>query len=147
MPLARDTIIEHVATRLAAPTDRVHPLDEGELPGWRVGSDIPESITPAFIDGSVNEHRLPIVAEGFVRAVDDSDAAAHALASAALAAIFAAPVPYGLQHEGTEVDFEEARAPTPGRQQAGESAVVAIRLRLSAHYFVAPSAPDSILSN
>jgi hypothetical protein len=138
MPLARDTVIEHVATRLGAPTDRVHPFDEGELPAWRVGSDIPESVTPAFIDGSVNEHRLPIVAEGFVRAVDDSDAAAHALASAALAAIFAAPVPYGLQHEGTEVD--------PGDPEH-EAATRAVRLRLSAHYFVAPSAPDSILSN
>jgi hypothetical protein len=138
MALARDTVIEHVATRLGAPTDRVHPLDEGELPTWRVGSDIPESVSPAFVDGSVNEHRLPIVAEGFVRAADDSDAAAHALASAALSALFTPPVPYGLQHEGTEVD--------PGDPEH-EAATRAVRLRLSAHYFVAPSAPDSILSN
>jgi hypothetical protein len=137
MTLARDTVIAHVATRLSAPTDQVRPFAEGELPGWRVGSDIPESVAPAFIDGSVDEHRLPIVAEGFVRSVDDADAAAHALASAALAAIFAPPVPYGLQHEGTEVETDPD----------AEAATRAVRLRLSAHYFVAPAAPDLILSN
>jgi hypothetical protein len=102
-----------------------------------VGTDVPESISSAALDGTIDEHRLPIVAEGFVRDVDDAPAAADALASSALAALFAPPVPYGLQHEGTEFDADAQHEASAG----------VIRLRLSALYFVNPAQPDILLSN
>jgi len=137
MTLARATVIAEVATRLSATADRLHPFAEGELPAWRVVTDIPESVNRASIDGTINEHRLPIAAEGFVRDVDATAAAADALASPALAALFAPPVPYGLQHEGTEFEADPD----------AEGAAGVIRLRLSAHYFVNPAQPDVLLSN
>lgn len=142
MPLAAAQIIDALAARLvpvAATAGRVYasrawPLDEASLPAWRVVA-ADELADRVGLDG-LHLHRLDIEATAYSRVVANLDDALHALASAGLAVLFAAPLPYDLACTGI------ARAIT----QEGEASVGAITLRLQATFYVYPAAPDTLIS-
>lgn len=143
MALAAATVIDALAARLTGLplagtrvyTARPWPLAEGELPAWLVVAD-GETVSLAQIDDSTNEHALAAIAVGKVRAVSNVDDAMHALAAEGIAALFAPPVPYGLQLDAIE------RQVTAD----GEAAIGEIALRLTARYWVNPATPESIYS-
>lgn len=144
MPLAAQTVVDAVVSRLSGATaaaDRVYsdhpwPFDISELPAWRVESE-DEPAQTATLSGAIAEYRPRIRASGVLRAIDGVDAAGNALVAQALPALFAAPVPYGL-----EIDGDVERLPA----SEGEAAVIRITLPLRAHYFAALAAPETILS-
>jgi hypothetical protein len=144
MALAAAQVIDALATRLSGATgagtsvftSRAWPLAESNLPAWRVTAGS-EEITGEGLGDRLGQHRLEVNASAYVRAVADLDDAMHALAVDALPALFAAPVPYGLELTG----IDRAMA------TAGEAAVGVITLRLRALYFTVPSAPETILSS
>lgn len=115
-------------------TSRWHPLSEAQLPCWRLYV-AQEDVLPATVDG-VNEHRLTVHVEGNLRAAVDADDAMHAMAAAALAALFAAPVPHALQL--LSIDRNVA--------SEAEASIARVRLRVQATFYAAPSAPETILS-
>lgn len=110
-------------------TSRTWPITEAELPAWRVTA-ADEAVEPATL-ANVNMHLLSVEAQALARATDDLDDVLHALAEAALPALFAAPVPYGLSLSGIDRQLSTE----------GEHAVGALTLRLVATYFVDPAAP------
>lgn len=142
MALAAATVVDALAARLTGLplagarvyTARPWPLSDPEVPAWRVAPE-GEAVTPAQIDG-LNEHALSVAAVGTVRATSNIDDAMHALAAEGLTALFAEPVPYGLQLDAIE------RQVTAD----GEAAVGEIALRLTARYWVSPQTPESIYS-
>jgi len=144
MALAAAQVIDAIAARISGATSagtrvytsRAWPLGEDSLPAWRVvaGSEV---VALVGLGDLLHEHHLDIEARAFVRAVADLDDAMHALALAALPAIFAAPVPYGLEHTGIEREMAAE----------GEAAVGVITLNLRAHFFTRPTAPQTILSS
>lgn len=144
MALAAAQVIDALAARIDALgaytgrvfTSRAWPLDEASLPAWRVTAE-DEEIGGATLGNYVHEHTLQVEARGYCRATANLDDAMHAMAVAALPVLFAAPVPYALEHKGI------------GREMAteGEAAVGVITLRLQAKFFTAPTAPETILSS
>lgn len=138
MALAAAQVIDALAARVAAlapaggvHTSRTWPLVT--LPAWRVfASD--ESVDEAMLSG-VNEHALDVEVQGSAHAVADLDDTLHAMASVALTALFAAPVPHQLQLTGIQ-----RRLATEG-----EAAVGRITLRVRATFYVDPAAPETIL--
>lgn len=144
MALAAAQVIDAIAARISGATSagtnvftsRAWPLAEGDLPACRVVAGA-EEITPEGLGDRLGQHLLDVHASFYARAVADLDDALHALAVAALPAIFAAPVPYGLTLQG--IDREMAKE--------GEAAVGVITLRLQALFFTVPSAPETILSS
>lgn len=141
MALAAAQVIDAVAERLVplpATAGRVHtsrawPISQDGLPAWRVTAE-DEAVDDVMLDGT-NQHQLTVAVRGLVRAVADLDDELHALAAAALAALFAPPAPYELQLTGIR------------RQMAteGESSVGVVTLLLRATYHVNPSAPEVII--
>lgn len=141
MTLAAATVVDALASRLAPMpatggrvyTSRAWPLAEADLPAWRVTAE-DEQVTPESLDG-VNTHSLVVSARAYARAAADLDDTLHALAASGLAILFAGTPPYSLQLDSIE------------RQLAteGEAAVGVITLNTRATYFVAPSAPETIL--
>jgi hypothetical protein len=138
MPIAAETVAELVRSRIGvtAHTDHPHPFDVSELPAWRVEYEI-EPVAAATLDGAVFEHRLEIHARGYVRAASSADAALNVIASAALDAIFAAPVPYGLE-PGGEIERR--------LEGEGEAATAVVDIPLRAHFFTSSADPNTILS-
>lgn len=142
MALAAAQVVSALAARINAQaavagrvqTSRVWPWAEHELPAVRVYA-ADEVVEPAQLD-RVNLHRLDIEAQFTALAVNDLDDELHALAADALPLLFAEPVPYGLQL--TAINRRLATE--------GEAAVGQITLQLSAIYFVAPAAPETIFS-
>lgn len=142
--LAAAQVIDAVAARISGATaagtnvftSRTWPLSEDMLPAWRVVAG-DEPIDPEALGQRIGRHQLEVLALGYVRAINDLDDAMHALAAAALPAIFADPIPYGMQHVGI------------GRETSteGEAAVGVITLRLSALYYTNPAEPETILSS
>jgi hypothetical protein len=138
MALAAAQVIDALAARVAplAPAGGVHtsrawPL--ATLPAWRVYA-MDEAVSEAFMAG-VNEHALQVDVQGSAQAAADLDDALHAMASAALAALFAAPVPHQLRLEGIQ-----RRLATEGEASVGR-----ITLRVLATFYVDPAAPDTIV--
>ncbi|MGK2897210.1 MAG: hypothetical protein ACSLE9_00785 [Burkholderiaceae bacterium] len=144
MALAAAQVIDAVAARISGATacgtnvftSRAWPIGEEILPAARITGD-KEEITGEGLGDRLGQHLLDINAAFYARAVADLDDALHALAVAALPAIFAAPVPYGLTLQG--IDRKMAKE--------GEAAVGVITLRLQALFFTVPSAPETILSS
>lgn len=136
--LAAETVANIVAARIGvnAFTSHPHPFAEADLPAWRVEYHL-EPTECASLDGDISQHTLSIKAKGYARATDDLDTALNALASSAMSAVFAAPVPYGLSLEG-EVTRDMA--------SEGQADVGVIELPIQALYFTRPSAPETILS-
>ena len=143
MALAAAQVIDTLATHLATLpaytgrvfTSRAWPLDADNLPAWRVTA-ANEEIDSATLADLIHEHVLDIEARGYCRSVADLDDVMHAMAVAALPALFAVPTPYGLAHKGIERDMATE----------GEAAVGVITLRMQARYFTRPTAPETILS-
>lgn len=96
MALAAAQVIDQVALRFGPTvaagqvfTDRAHPLDENQLPSWKIfGSQ--EAIEPATFDG-VEAHDLEVLALGYVKASSGLDDVMNALAAAALTQLYATP--------------------------------------------------------
>jgi hypothetical protein len=144
MPLATQTVADAIVARLSGATDaadRVYsdhpwPFAESELPAWRV-EVFEEPSQGAMLSGDTNEYRPRIVVSGVVRATDAVDAELNALVADALPALFAAPIPYGLELDG---EIERAHATEDA------AAVGRVSLPLRALYFAALTAPETILS-
>lgn len=142
MALAAQQVVDALAARLVpmvatagrVATSRTWPWAEAELPAWRVTAE-DEAIEEAATD-PFNQHDLVINATASTRAVQDIDDVLHALAASGLALLFAPPVPYALRVTGIQ-----RRLSTEG-----EAAVGQITLQLQCRYFVAPEAPETIIS-
>lgn len=142
MALAAAQVVDTLAARLVGLplagtrvyTSRPWPLEDDELPAWLVLAD-GEAVTQAQIDG-LNEHALQVAAVGSVRANANVDDAMHALAAEGLTALFAEPVPYGLQLDGIDRAFTGE----------GEASLGQVSLRLTARYWVSPQTPETIHS-
>lgn len=142
MALAAQTVVDAIAARLVpmaatagrVATSRTWPWSEAELPAWRVTAEN-EAVEEAAVD-PFNQHDLSISASASSRAVQDLDDVLHALAATGLALLFAPPVPYALRLTGIE-----RRLSTEGEAAAGQ-----ITLQLQCRYFVAPEAPETIIS-
>ena len=140
--LAAAQVVDAVAARIAALpaysgrvfTSRLWPLADADLPAWRVTA-AEEPVLPGTISG-INEHQLLVEARGYHRATADLDDTLHAMASAALAALFAPPVPHGLQLERIDRDTTTD----------GEAAHGVVTLSLRAVFHVDPAAPDTLLT-
>lgn len=143
MSLAAAQIIDAVAARLvplAATggrvfTDRLWPLEQGELPAWRVTAQT-ETVEQAQIGDDTNLHQLDIEAEAVARATSAIDDTLHNLAFGGMLLLFAPPVPNYLQLTSIE------RSVTG----AGEAAVGRIAMTMRATYYVRQSAPETIVS-
>ena len=143
MALAAAQVVDAIAARLVpmvatagrVATSRMWPWSEAELPAWRVTAE-DEAVEAVNLIGELAEHTLDIEAACSARATADLDDALHALAASGLALLFAGTVPHGLELTGIGRDL----------QPQGEAAVGVITLRLRASYFVAPSAPEIIVS-
>lgn len=145
MPLAAQTVVSTLVARLSGATaagvrvyaDHPQPFALAELPAWRI--DIAEEPAEAvMLTGTIHEHRARVMVRGYVRALDDIDAALNALLAAATPALFAAPVPYALEIDGAiERDMVSE----------GQADLARVTLPLRALYFVAASAPETIVSN
>jgi hypothetical protein len=138
MALAAAQVIDALAARVSplAPAGGVHtsrawPL--ATLPAWRVFAG-DEAVTEAMMSG-INEHALDVEVQGTAHAAADLDDALHAMASAALAALFTAPVPYQLQLAAIQ-----RRLATEGEASVGR-----ITLRVRATFYVDPAAPETIV--
>lgn len=141
MTLAAATVVDTLAGLLVPMaatggrvyTSRTWPIDEASLPAWRVTAGS-EDVTPESMDG-VNTHSLVVSARAYARASADLDDTLHALAASGLALLFAGTPPHDL------------RLDSINRQIAteGEAAVGVITLNTRATYYVAPSAPETIL--
>ena len=144
MALAAAQVIDAVAARISGATacgtnvftSRAWPIGEEILPASRVTAGS-EQITPEGLGDLIGQHLLDIEVAFYVRAVANLDDAMHAIVAAALPAIFAVPVPYGLALQG--IDREMAKE--------GEAAVGVITVRLQAMFYTLPSQPETILSS
>lgn len=98
MPLASAQIVDAIAARLSGAsitpagtrvyTSRAWPLQEDQLPAWRVTAEA-EDIEPQTMHyPELLEHTLTVELEGTVQATADVDDAMHAMALAALQRLF-----------------------------------------------------------
>jgi hypothetical protein len=149
MPLAAQTIVDLTATAVAAAaglsattfTDRAWPLDAGGLPAALVIAG-DEQVEPGTVHG-LEAHELAVLVELRVSAASALDDAMHNLTSAVLTQIHgsaarSARVAAGVQHFHT-------RSITRSMERGGEAKVGAVDIELIARFYVAPSAPDTIV--
>lgn len=144
MALAAAQVVSTLAALLApqsglgtggVKTSRSWPWAEADLPACRLYA-ADEAVDQVAADSTINQHTLDVRAEYTARATADLDDAMHALAAAGLALLFAgSPPPHGLRL----TSIERAMA------TEGEAAVGRITLGLQSTFFVAPSAPQTIL--
>lgn len=140
MALASAQVIDALAARLVPMTatagrvytSRAWPL--ATLPAWRVTAE-DEAVEEAATD-PFNQHDLTVTASCSSRAVQDLDDVLHALAASGLTLLFAPPVPYALRLSGIQRQLSAE----------GEAAAGRITLQLQCRYFVAPQAPETIIS-
>lgn len=140
--LAAAQVINAIASRLLAQslgtggvrTSRTWPWSEAELPACRVFAA--DELVTAVTQEPINQHQLQVDVQYTCLATADLDNAMHALAESGLQLLFAGALPYGLQLTGI------SRQTTT----EGESAVGQITLQLQCLYFVAPDAPQTIIS-
>lgn len=143
MALAAAQVVDALAARLApqalgsggVKTSRTWPWAESELPACRVFA-ADEFISPATVDGQLQQHELQVSAQYSARATADLDDALHALAAAGLALLFAGSLPYGLQLTGINRSL--------GTE--GEAAIGQITLQLQCQFFTYPATPETIFS-
>lgn len=138
MALAAAQVVDAIAARVAtlAPaggvyTSRAWPLVT--LPAWRVTAE-DEAVTEADLAG-INQHDLAVAVRGYTRAVADLDDALHAMAAAALTALFAPPAP----HQLTLRRIQRSEAVD------GEAAVGIITLFVGARFYADPAAPETLI--
>lgn len=143
MALAAAQVVAALAARLGSQatlgaggvkTNRTWPWAEEDLPACRIYA-VDEQVDLATQEG-INQHVLAVDAQYTVKDTLQLDDAMHAQASAGLSLLFAGVLPYGLQLTGIT------------RQTAteGEAAVGQITLQLRCQFYVAPAAPETIIS-
>jgi len=145
MALAAAQVIDALAARLAGQaglgtggvkTNRIWPWAESDLPACRVfATDEQASFDAGYLE-HVNAHTLNVDVQYSARATADLDDQMHAAAAAGLALLFAPPEPYRLQLVGI----------TRRLATEGVASVGVITLRLQATCYVAPSAPETIIT-
>lgn len=143
MTLAAATVVDAIAARLVPMvatggrvyTSRAWPLALAGLPAWRVTAQ-DEIVQVQTMDGAQQEHTLAVLAACTARATADLDDTLHALAASGLTLLFAGTVPYRLQL---------ARI-TRHLQDDDTAALGVVTLQLSATFYTAPAAPETILS-
>lgn len=143
--LAAQTVTNALAARVTGAgtamgtrfySDHPHPFDPSELPAGRLEL-AEEPAEAAMLSSTVHQYTARIKASVIVRATDDADATLNALIAAVLPALFAAPVPYGLEIEGA-IEREPVRE--------GQADLMRAVIPITALYFAAASAPETILS-
>lgn len=143
MALAAAQVIDALATRLApqaglgaggVKTSRTWPWAETDLPACRVFAA--DEQVELVSNDPINRHLLAVDAQYTLRATADLDDAMHAAAEAGLVLLFAGSLPYGLRLTGIR---RETAAD-------GEAAVGQITLQLQCEFYVAPAAPNTIIS-
>jgi len=112
-------------------TSRGHPLDV--LPAWRVLASDEDVVTDTL--DRVQRHRLTVACEATVSATADVDDVMHSIAAAALTALFAAPVPHGLELIGIARELDAANQATVGR----------VTLTLAATFHTLAGAPEALV--
>lgn len=139
MSLAITQVKSAVITRLAGTAtlvtgNRNHPLAESDLPAWKVLQGDDDIETGA--GGDIETHDAEIICAGYVRNVNDADAALDALAAAGLAAIHAVQASaFTVQTNGMSRRFVGE----------GEAAMGVIEIRLRSNFYTAPTAPETFL--
>lgn len=142
MALAAAQVVDALAARLGPVvlsggrvyTSRLHPLEEAELPAWRVTAES-EDVEISHIDGT-NVHTLLVDCTGYVRATSDVDDAMHNLAAQGLTAALATPPLYGSQLQAIERETT----------QEGPAQMGLIRIRIATQFYVRPEAPETIVT-
>lgn len=141
MALASAQVVDAVAARLVPTvaagqvfTDRAHPLEDAQLPSWKVFA-MSESIDITTFDGA-QTHDLSIECQGFVKALSAIDDAMHTLAAAALTQIY-----------GTAFTNFTLRTTGINRQMAEVNGadVGLVTLRLQALFHTYASAPEVLI--
>ncbi|HKW84088.1 MAG TPA: hypothetical protein VJN68_10075 [Burkholderiaceae bacterium] len=122
-------------------TDRAWPFASAELPAWRVYAD-EEEVTPAGIAFPARQmHELLVHCAGYVRAVSGIDDALHALAAAALTALFATQQTTRLAPLNCSVVLARIER---GLETDGESAIGRVVLALRVRFHTFNNAPETI---
>lgn len=142
MALAAAQVVDALAARLGPVvlsggrvyTSRLHPLEEAELPAWRVTAES-EDVEISHIDGT-NVHTLLVDCTGYVKATSDVDDAMHNLAAQGLTAALATPPLYGSQLQAIERETT----------QEGPAQMGLIRIRIATQFYVRPEAPETIVT-
>lgn len=142
MALAAAQVVDALAARLGPVvlsggrvyTSRLHPLEEADLPAWRVTAES-EDVEISHIDGT-NVHTLLVDCTGYVKATSDVDDAMHNLAAQGLTAALANPPLYGSQLQAIERETT----------QEGQAQVGLIRIRIATQFYVRPEAPETIVT-
>lgn len=144
MALAAQQVVAELVSRLtpvAATAGRVYPsrtwpLADADLPAWLVYV-ASESVEQVGLDGDLHQHTPTIACRAVTAATADLDQALNALAAVGLAALFAAPRPWGLRLAGINR--------TTASQ--GESRLGFVTLLVECEYYANASAPETILSD
>lgn len=113
------------------------PFDESELPAGRLEIE-EEPAEAVMLSNTVHQHKARCLVSLYVHNASTADATLNALIATVMPALFAAPVPYAL-----EIDGPIERTPLREGQADVKRAVIPLR----ALYFVAASAPETILSS
>ena len=140
MALAAEQVVQAIAARLA-PMEvtglvlDMPPIDEAELPCWEIAAE--DEFIETVELGGMCQHTLTVRVSGYARQVDGLRAYLNnVLAVQGLALLFSKPVPYAM----------EPKAIRRRLLTVGEAAAGAIDIFISATYFVAPDAPETIIS-
>lgn len=152
--LAATQIVNAIASRI--PGSNVHtahewPFADTELPAWRVRRVPGGDVTPQTLArNTLQRHEIEIGCLGYVRAVDDLDAALDALATPAVAALFAAAPQAptdALDALISKIEVNLARDVEFGMTTEGEAAVGVVTVPLRVVFFTIASAPQTITLN
>lgn len=143
MVLAAAQVVDALVARLETVADtagrvyrsRTWPLADADLPAWRVYVQ-DEPVELAGMDGDLHRHTPTIACRADAAATADLDDVLNALAAAGCAALFASPLPYGLQLTGI----------TRSMASQGESRLGVVTLLVQVEFYANASAPETILS-
>lgn len=143
MTLAAAQVVDAVAALLVplaatggrVYTSRTWPLEQGELPAWRVTAES-ESVESVEVGSDTNLHLLSIVCQATARATANLDDVLHGLAEGGMALLFAGTPPNHLQLTGIDRTVDGT----------GEAALGTIDLAMQASFYVRQSVPGTIIS-
>jgi hypothetical protein len=148
MALAAAQAVDAVAALIAsasvgaAHTSRTWPLNESDLPAWRVVSDDEEVTVQGVGFPAKQQHELEVCAHGYARAVADLDDALNSLAAAALTKLFGSRAAVHLSPLNCSMSLKRIQR---DMVTEGEAAMGRISLTLQVRFFTANNAPETIL--
>jgi len=147
--LAAGQVVHAIAQRIPSAsvfTSRAWPIDVAELPAWRVTAE-GEEVERAYVEAGTNTHTLSVECAGYARKVDSLDDELHALAAAAIAAIFdpdPQTVPDALDALASRLQVNLARIDRAFTSE-GQADVGRVIVTLTVDFAVDPSDPETIL--